>query len=431
MRLAILVLVGSSIGCSGAPADDAPATDAGAGDAAPAADAAEDVASEEAAADVGCTSGTRIDSLTACLATAGPDACAAGLNLCDADGDGLGDDLEAALARAYAPAFAFNGGAYGGNAETDWPANARHFVAHAKMVFRDGSDHVVDATPKLETIAAATYTASDGVRHADDPASGQGSDFWLCALDGSAGTRVTSSAIMLGLPDGVDLTSVVHPANGTLAASSHLFVSYSLLFAYNEHSTVDNHEGDWEGIAVFVDRKTGAVDAAWFERHSTTDGTQFVDTTKYPPRDPATEKPGGDMGSGFDAVHGLRFWDFVGARRHVVAYVATGSHAMYDYPANTRIVTLGPRDTHAGDGPKLVPWLGLLVGNYGATAGDAVTIHPQLPGEPKTIVLPWARFRGQWGCDDGAIAKSWPGPFGNARHPRPMFDKVWGSPPKP
>ena len=53
------------------------------------------------------------------------------------------------------------------------------------------------------------------------------------------------------------------------------------------------------------------------------------------------------------------------------------------------------------------------------------------PGEVARITLPFARYRGQWGCDDGLIGKSWPVPFGNARHARPLFERTWGSPPRP
>ncbi len=376
--------------------------------------------------DTECSRGVAIETLTECLATAGPDACARNVpfTLCDSDGDGVSDDLETALTRAYAPAFAFNGGNFGGNPETHWPANAQFFVSHAKLTY-GRSRTVIDATPTLEALGAA---ANDSQR-ADDPCGG--SEFWLCLGDSSNETRVTSAAMMLALPGGIDVLSVVHPSNGMLAGSTHIFVSYSLIFPFNAHSTVDDHEGDWEGIAVFVNRATGAVDAGWFERHNTEDNERLIANEKYAPRDPAVEQPYGTLATAFGAVHGLRFYDHgnePSARRHVVAYVATGGHAMYDYPADTRIMKLGPRDTHSGDGPKLIPWSSRLVSSYGATTGDPLEVAYVNPGEPHKITLPWARFRGQWGCTDQPIAKSWPGPFGNARHPRPMFERVWGSP---
>lgn len=348
-----------------------------------------------------CARGVEVEALTACLATAvGPDACVAAVagRLCDTDGDGVADDLESALARAYAPAFAFGGVAA---PETHFPANVQHFLSRAQLRRRDGA--VVEAQPTLASLGA----------YGNDPC-GDGPNLWLCLRDSAEDTRVTSAATMRALPNGVDVVSVVHPAERTLASSTHLFVSFSLLFPYNAHSAIGNHEGDWEGIAVFVNRRSGAVDAAWFERHDTTDNTRFVDASViHDPAAPAAE-----------GAHGLRFFD--PARRHVVAYVAAGGHAMYDYPGTTRILRLGPRDAHVGDGPKLLPWLGRLAAAFGSDAGEALPVTFHNPGEANQITLPWARFRGQWGCNDGVVGKSWPGPFGNMRHPRPMFERAWG-----
>jgi hypothetical protein len=381
-----------------------------------------------------CVAGTQVETLRACLeAGAGPDACVAavGAPLCDSDGDGLGDDLEAALALAYGPVFAFNGGAFGGNPETDWPANVGHFVAHARLVHRpDGqTETVVDPHPTLATLAQQTF--AQGAHLDDDPAAGQGPDFWLCLNDTSPATLVTSSDAMLALPGGIDLEVIAHPANGALDASSHLFVSFGLFFAYNDHSLVDVHEGDRESVELFINRQTGAVDAAWFDRHGTDDDTHFVDAATYGVRSPVGEAPHGDVGSSDASIHGLRFWDDAGPRHHPVAYVGTGGHAMYDYPANTYIVYLGPRDTHDGDGLKLLSWTGDLVPSFTGSGGPKVTVHVENPGEPGHFLLPWAGFRGQWGCTDQLIAKSWPGPYGNARHPRPVLERVWGSPPAP
>ncbi len=346
-----------------------------------------------------CEKGSEVEALGACLATKGPDDCIAATRgrLCDSDGDGVADDLEAALARAYAPAFAFNGGA---DEETHWPTSVKHFLSHARLRRKDGA--LVDAEPSLASLGS----------HGNDPC-GDGPSLWLCLGDEADETRVTSAALMRALPDGVDVVSVVHPGNRTLSSSTHLFVSFSLLFAYNSHSSIGNHEGDWEGIAVFVNRRTGAVDAAYFERHDTTDNARLVDANVT--YDPAAA----------DTAHGLRFFD--AAKKHVVAYVARGGHAMYDYPGSTRILRLGPRDLHQGDGQKLLPWLGRLTASFGGDAGETLPITFHNPGEANQITLPWARFRGQWGCQDGMFGKSWPGPFGNARHPRPMFERAWGS----
>lgn len=440
-RSIALALVLASCGSGGS--DDGPDPDGGAQpDAgADAADAGGDTEADQGTPDApgdapqpdgGCASGAHVETLVCCLDQGqGPDACLAALNatLCDTDGDELGDDLELAMARAYAPAFAFNGGAFGGNPETHWPASAAHFLAHANVTYRpDGKPGVVvDPAPTAATVALA----SSGGHVANQPGPGEGSDFWLCLVDATDQTRVASKSLMLSLPGGIDLVTIVHPANGLLGQSSHLFAFFDLVFAYNAHSLVDDHEGDWEGVGVFVDRKTGAVDAVWFERHDTTDNVRFVDAATYGTRDPAQESPAGDVKTTKPSLHGLRFWDFAGLRHHVVAYVGTGAHAMYDYPANTFIAAVGPRDTHNGDGDKLLPWLDQLVPGWAGTAGTPLSVSELNAGEAGSISLDWARFRGQWGCNDGVVAKSWPGPFGNARHPRPVLEQTWGSPPAP
>lgn len=237
---------------------------------------------------------------------------------------------------------------------------------------------------------------------------------------------------MLALPGGIDLEVIAHPANGTLEASSHLFVSFGLFFAYNDHSVVNVHEGDRESVGLFINRRTGAVDAAWFDRHRSADDTHFIDAATYGVRSPAGEAPHGNVSRSTASIHGLRFGDEAGARHHLVAYVGTGGHALYDYPANTYVVYPGPRDTHDGDGLKLRSWTGELVpGWQGSGGAGKVAVHVENPGEPSRLVLPWARFRGQWGCTDQLIARSWPGPYGNARRPRPVLERTWGSPPAP
>lgn len=382
-----------------------------------------------------CVGGNRMQVVLDCLnAGRSPNQCTleqGNVDYCDTDRDGLFDDLEFALARAYAPVFAFNGGVWGGNPETSWPANAKHFVEHARLIYRvDGqAEQLVNAGPTLDTIWQAFITQNGTPLRAYDPSSNAGSNFWLCLNDTSSSTRVLTRADMLALPDGVDVVSVVHPANGSLAASTHLFISTSLFFAYNEFSGLDNHEGDWETVTVFVNRQTGAVDSAYFDRHSSTDQIQFVDVATYGAKNPATEGPATAVSSSDPAVHGLRFWDYSGNRHHVVTYVGTGAHALYDYPGNTAITSGGPRDTHDGDADKFAPWTGALYPGYSTANPTAVKTVFINPGEPGFITLNWARFKGQWGCDNELVAKSWPGPFGNARHPRPTFERTWGSPP--
>lgn len=423
---------GQDAGVSGDAGSDGGTPDAGAED------AGQDAGPKDAGTDAGvaCLTGAA-DALLTCLDQGtSPDDCVDLYTapLCDSDGDGVGDDLEHAMARAYAPVFAFNGGGCGGNPETNWAANVNHFVSHAQLYYRPldgGTDVRVDPAPTMASLPGGHLSVDGLERYADDPALGSGSEFYLC-LDDASGVRVESKEAMLALPDGVDITTIVQPANGTLAVSDHLMVSYQFLFAYNQFAGgLDDHEGDWEGVMVFVNRMTGGVDAAYFGRHPTTDGTSFVDTATYPVRDPATPVPacGTDVDHSDPALHGLRFQDFGGLRHHLVAFVSTGSHAMYDYPANTyvkQIFGTGVRDTHDGDGP----WLDLARAELvsgGAT--QPVNLVWRNPGQLGHLAEPWAGYRGQWGCQDQAIAKSWPGPWGNEKYPRPELTRAWGSPP--
>lgn len=381
-----------------------------------------------------CSSGAHVQEIAACLEGGrGPDACAEGipgLPLCDSDGDGLSDDLEAALALAYGPVFAMNGGRYGGEPESAWPANIDHFLARSRLVLRrEGAPELLlDPSPTAASIGLASARLPSGrALLASDPARGQGPDFWLCLNDRGPSARVASAAAMEALPGGVDLEVVAHPASGALSDSDHLFVNFSLFWAHNVHSYVDDHEGDREGIGVFVHRKTGAVDAVQFERHGSLDEIDFVDMRAFGARDPRRETHYGALSSPDPRVHGLRFDDYAGPRHHVVAYVAAGGHAPYDYPGDTFIVWQGPRDSHGGDGAKLFTATGEISDTWHGPRRP-VRLNRHNPGEPDRILLPWARFRGQWGCDDEPIAQSWPGPFGNARHPRTVFERRWRSP---
>lgn len=420
---------------AGVSGSDGGTRDAGVPDAGP-----EDAGLRDAGSDAGvaCLTGESA-TLRSCLhGGTSPDDCVDRFTapLCDSDGDGVGDDLEAALAVEYAPVFATNGGGCGGNPETDWAANVNHFVTHAKLFHRPtdgGADELVDGAPTMATLPEETFWTGATERRADDPSADSGGALYLCLTDssGSTGVRVESQAAMLALPDGVDVTTVVQPANGALAVSDHLMVSYQLFFAYNQFASVDNHEGDWEGVIVFINRMTGGVDAAYFGRHDTTDATNFVDTATYPVRDPATPLPacGTDVNHSEPTYHGLRFQDFNGLRHHLVAFVATGSHAMYDYPANTYVVEkfgVGIRDTHDGDGPWLDLAQAQVLEGGGAQPFKRVWRNP---GQLGHLGEAWAGFRGQWGCQVGAIANSWPGPWGNDKHPRPELTRAWGSPP--
>lgn len=386
-----------------------------------------------------CRTAARSAQILACLdgtPATGPDACLAqvGGTPCDQDRDEVDDDLEDALGLAYAPVLAMSVGAYGGDPENTWPANVTDFTAHANLIFRrTGDTGLVDASPTLDSLPDATYVSAGKKRYADRPDKSDGQYFWVCLLDTSAAARVTTSSAMLAAPNGVDLPSVVHPANGTLADSSDYFIAYPFFWAFNEF-TMDEHEGDWETIALFVNRQTGAVDDFYSARHKTTDSA-FVDLSLTSAIDPAAEVVStAIVNSPSASPHGIRFWDYAGARHHAVAYVGVGSHAMYDYPGNTQIIANSSFiDHHGGDGPKLLTWTGELVPGWttATTAATAsVTMNAWNPGEEDAITLHWATFRGNWGCTpyDG-VARSYPGPFGNESNPRSIYSKLWGSPP--
>ena len=136
--------------------------------------------------------------LAACLEEdGGPDPCLARLDggvLCDSDGDGLSDDLEAALAAAYLPAFAFNSGASGGSPETHWPANVAHFAERSRLVHRAGSDVVVDRAPTLATLGDVPGTSSPDAGGQDEKADAQP---WLRPTPGRAARGSPRSASML------------------------------------------------------------------------------------------------------------------------------------------------------------------------------------------------------------------------------------------
>jgi hypothetical protein len=409
------------------------------------------------AGDGGCVTGMAVDAIAACVdeGTA-PNAClararaAAPAPLCDEDRDGLEDDFEDALQRAYAMVFAFNQGngtSALGSPESCWPGNAEDTIANSRLIWRvdnDARTTVVAAeglTPDL--LGRATVMAAGSLRVARDPAAGHGANFWLCLRTRSGGgydPALTLDTIehSLALRGGIDVAGVVHPANGP-GDARHVFVASVLYYPYNRHSTVDNHEGDWEGAGVLVDRTTGAVVAAYFDRHPSEDNAHLVvlGAAGYPALDPSRESPAGELctEAAARAVKGIRFWDWNTRRHHAVVYVSTGGHAGYDMPGNTKILGVGcgtltaPRDTHNGDGVKLVPWLGGFARAWGGpvTQRPVGGVHLRNLGEDDRPRVSWAAYHGQWGCQHELVAKSYPGPWDNARHCRRWITHRWGA----
>ena len=407
-----------------------------------------------------CLRNMFVDALAQCIDTPrAPSACLATVTasasapLCDDDRDGLADDLEDALARAYSLAFAFNAGdgtRTGGDPETHWPDNLTHYTAGSHLIYRVDNDNsterLVDASPTLDSLAGAHIDINGTPYVASDPAATQGSNFWLC-LDQPGGNYPSGALVATMdesrmLPEGIDVASVVHPAGG-VSSHSYAFVSTLLYYAYNEHSTVDNHEGDWEGGAVLVDLDQGNVAAVFFDRHDSVDNVRLLSLAGASPSrviDPASESTFGNVCDESDAARarGVRFWDYAGARHHAVAYVATGGHSAYPYPGNTKLTGAGcfelsiVRDTHNGNGARLLPWLNAYAPGWTtSTVRDVVHgVRFRNVGEVTAPRESWAAFRGQWGCTQATIAKSWPGPFGNQRHCRAwVTTDGWGDAP--
>ncbi len=472
---AVAALARALIGCASRPAPtdggpdraDVPVADDVALDLPAIADTGPDDVTADVPADapgdgaVGCLRGVLTPVILACIdGGRGPRACLAEALAahpgvpCDDDHDTLEDDLEDALAQGYSLAFAYNHGDGShtlGNPEPHWPDSFAHFVAGSQLMWRMDGDTstqvLVDAAPSVTTFDAASIVTGGVTHRASLPGTTDGGDFWLCLRQpgGSypVAAMVTSMDASRTLPGGLDVASVVHAAGGVSGTASYAFVVTMLFYPYNEHSLVDDHEGDWEGGGVLVDLDAGNVVALYLDRHASADSTRLlplVGPGAVRAVDPSAESPVGNVCSDADAAPalGVRFWDYAGRRHHAVAYVSTGGHAAYPYPGNTRIAGVGcieitiVRDTHNGDGARFLPWLGAFASGWTDTPSSTVVdgVHFRNAGETVAPREPWAAYRGQWGCQQGTIASSWPGPFGNQRHCRAWVTTGgWGAPP--
>ena len=403
-----------------------------------------------------CRSAATVQAIGACIdAGSSPRDCLAksrpaGSAACDADKDGLDDALEDAMLRSYAPVFAYNkgdGSHTAGDSEPNFPTNMRHYVASSTLIWRvDGDEStrkVIDAKPTLDGLRAATFTEGTAVRHADVTSLGQGPNFWLCLNQegGSypADALVSSVEISRKLQDGIDLLSVAH-LSGADPSGRYVVLEYMLFYAYNKFS-FDDHEGDFEGGAVFVDTETGKVAALYTDRHATSDGTLVVPLEGpglLPAKDPKGEAPHYNIcdDSSTNDAGGVRFWDYAAKRHHPVIFAAAGGHASYGYPGATKIQGAGCfeatmiRDVHNGGGPKLVPFESAYYTDW--SAGKSAVEHDVRIvnlGERKNLVAQWSAFAGQWGCTLQSIPKSYPGPWDNARLCRHWLTNDWGPAP--
>jgi hypothetical protein len=231
--------------------------------------------------------------------------------------------------------------------------------------------------------------------------------------------------------------SVAHPTAGD-PTGKYVALEYMLFYAYNKF-TLDNHEGDFEGGAVFVDMETGSVVAAWTDRHATSDTEKLIPLAgpgALVAKDPTNESPHYDVCDPTDttSIGGVRFWDFGGKNHHPVIYPAAGGHASYGYPGATKIQGVGCieatmiRDVHNGNGPKFAPAEGAFYTDWkGSTKQPVVNgVHFVNLGEREHLRAAWSAFAGQWGCTLDSIPKSYPGPWDNARLCRHWLTNDWG-----
>jgi hypothetical protein len=367
---------------------------------------------------------------------------------CDADEDGLDDALEDAMARSYAPVFAFNlgtGDHTSGDSESAWPGNAEFYVERSTLVWRLDNDSatrkVVDPKPTLDSLRAATFLDGTTTRHASDPKTGEGPNFWLC-LNQPGGSYDPASFVPTmdasrSLADGVDVFTVVHPS-GSDRNGKYVVMTFMLFYPYNKFS-FDDHEGDFEGGAVFVDLDTGKINAVYTDRHTSADTFKMIPlegASALPAKDPSNEAPHYNVCDPTDSasIGGVRFWDFADKRHHPVLYATGGDHASYGYPGATKLQGVGcseatmVRDVHNGNGAKLVPHEDAYYTGWGKTKKPVGSgVHIRNLGERNKLRLAWTEFAGQWGCTYESIPKSYPGPWDNERLCRHWLTNDWGA----
>jgi hypothetical protein len=447
----------STVGSANCGSDDVPVASAGDGGA-DGGVLGGDAGGADAASDPGvaaCNAPAVVASIGACIDAGGAPRNCLGTERtktpapagCDFDDDGMDDALEDAMAKSYAPVFAFNlgtGDHTSGDSESAWPGNANFYVQRSTLVWRLDNDNgtlkVVDPKPTLDSLRAATFKDGATTRHANDPKTGEGPNFWLC-LNKPGGSYDPASFVPTvddssKLADGVDVFTVVHPS-GNDRNGRYAVMTFSLYYPYNKFS-FDDHEGDFEGGAVFVDLELGNIAAVYTDRHSTADNFKLIaleGAGSLPAKDPKIEAPHYNVCDPTDspAIGGVRFWDFGGNRHHPVIYASGGDHASYAYPGATKLQGVGcseqkiVRDVHNGNNEKLVPHEDAYYTDWGNTKKPVPNgVHIRNLGERKKLRLEWTAFAGQWGCTYESIPKSFPGPWDNERLCRHWITNDWG-----
>lgn len=238
----------------------------------------------------------------------------------DADGDGIPDALEDALAKKFAPEFRFGPS----GEEKNLPSSVDWFLARAALRFNHGpcGDHVVRAQGTL------TQSNLSTVSHRTTN--------WLCAHTQTVkksnekkleyNLHATSTATRAGSPPS-EWKLYTHVRKSTLQGGAW-DIQYWIFFPYQSGPLGFDHEGDWEHITITVDARREFF-SAWYAAHS--GGTRFrkADLT---------------------FVEGT----------HPVVYTAIGTHASYARPGSYE--SPSPfKDVAKDGGPRWRTWESPLV----------------------------------------------------------------------
>jgi hypothetical protein len=181
--------------------------------------------------------------------------------------------------------------------------------------------------------------------------------------------------------------------------------------------TCENHESDWEGMTVIVDR-TGRkpfVTAVQYAEHSSVVRFGWQLLTKRWERNPELAQL---SGAG------------AGAPSRPLAFVAKGTHATYPLPCDEACHQVAAPDLGDGIHRGNLPWSGNDSGACGRSSCLQLLPTREAGRQPAL----WNGFTGGWGavhcflnyyCDSGTPPKS-PGQQGRYRHPT-QYDGIVGS----
>ncbi|RLA81370.1 MAG: hypothetical protein DRG33_00725, partial [Deltaproteobacteria bacterium] len=275
-------------------------------------------------------------------------------NFIDKDGDFIDDDLEQWLLDRYAPYIKLS------KKEKVKPISVSHFLEQV--------DLWIDFWPWDERVekdptGKGFYKENDGRGYKEDDIwgneyySNEDSDFYLDYPD----SKYVSYLFGLGSLDVKNYDNeeiyghLYEGINNTFICQ--YWINYQLSIQSN---TVIGHEGDWEGLQVYIDKDTGEIKNVLFHIHHFT-------TSK--------DK------NGIDLYNSEGKKDKNGT--HVGAYIAAGSHATYPKPKDfyRRYEGHFCLDYVDGKGDSYLP----SVVNVGER------------GNPMSEDVGWLKFAGRWG----------------------------------